>query len=87
MKPTLEDLWYSYLAEKRTVMSEEECEIMNVVVNNSQKLRNTFNHNQEELFEKYDDSLADLRICYEKDAFLKGINFATKFLFEAIQND
>ncbi len=87
MKTTLEDLWYTYIIDKKTGTSAEERQLINLITKNEENLRQTLKKEQIELFLKYDDSVADLNLYNEKNAFLKGVHFATMFLIEATQAD
>ncbi len=86
-KTTFEDLWYTYLIDKKTNTSIEESRLINLIDKNEENLRKTLKEGQIELFLKYDDSVTDLNMYNEKNAFLKGVHFATMFLIETIQLD
>ncbi len=87
MKTTLEDLWYTHIIDKKAGTSNEERQLINLITKNEENLRQTLGKEQLELFSKYDDAVSDLSIYNEKNAFLKGVHFATMFLIEAIQVD
>lgn len=81
MKKVLEDLWYHYLTEVVVERSDKEAEIIKECEN---ALHTKLNEEQKSAFEKYDNALSTVNRISEKNAFIKGFQFATKFLIEAL---
>lgn len=85
MKNLLEDLWFSYLIEERVILSDSD----NIIVKSSHtkrdKIYNTLNQEQKKDFDDYEENSNDICNIYEKEAFIKGVHFAVKFLSSAIE--
>lgn len=84
MKKILEDLWYSYLMENSIERNTEKKKILNILTANEEKLHEKLNKEQKEALENYENSLYEINSISEKEAFIKGIRFATMFLIEAL---
>ncbi len=85
MKNLLEDLWFSYLIEERTVLSDSD----NIIVKSShekrEKIYNSLNPMQKKDFDEYEENSNDICNIYEKEAFIKGVRFAVNFLSGAME--
>lgn len=86
MRQTLEDLWHSYLMEKNE-QSKEEREAISKLVEHEGKLRATLNAEQLEMLETDDFCFSEIAYISERDAFIKGVRFATRYLIEALYGD
>ncbi len=84
MEKELEQLWYSYIVETGTVRNEQERTIIRKLSQKNEQLRSKLNQEQIVLLEEYDKAFTSTCNILEKDAFVKGIKFATRFLFEAL---
>lgn len=87
MKSMLEDIWYSYVIDKKKCTSVEERKLINTVLEIDEAIRKTMNAEQKELLQKYDDSVSLLSMYNEKNAFIKGVHFATEYFVEAMQSN
>ncbi|MBQ8765368.1 MAG: hypothetical protein IJZ16_01030 [Clostridia bacterium] len=87
MKKELDNLWYSYLIESVLKKSDKEKELIKQFSTDNNTLIETLNNQQKELLEKYDQSLSTLNGLTEKMAFIKGVKFTARFLFEALSED
>ena len=84
MKKELEQLWYSYIAETGTVRTESDRAIIRNLSVKDEQLRSKLNQEQTNPLEEYDKAFTATYNLLEKDAFIKGIKFATRFLFESL---
>ncbi|MBQ8767756.1 MAG: hypothetical protein IJZ16_13245 [Clostridia bacterium] len=87
MKKELDDLWYSYLVETILKKSDNEKELIKQFSVDDKALREALNNEQKQLLEKYDQSSSIMNSLTEKFAFVKGVKFAVRFLFEALCED
>ncbi len=83
MKKLLEDLWYSYIQEEDGIDSEEARAVLKNLVEIEEKLNSELNENQRETLENFSRLYSDLYCIYEREAFVKGVKFATKYLIES----
>ena len=79
MKSMLEELWYSYVIDKKQCTSVEERKLINTISEIDETIRKTLNAQQKKLLEKYDNSISLLSMYNEKNAFITGVHFATEF--------
>lgn len=87
MRKELDNLWYSYLIESVLKKSDKEKDLIKQFSTDNDALRDALNNQQKELLEKYDQSLSTLNGLTEKMAFIKGVKFTVRFLFEALCED
>ncbi len=87
MQNDLEKLWFDYLIEFPIKNSEKEKQIINEFTKKESQFRSKLNEEQVKLLEEYDSAVSKVSSISEKNAFVKGIMFATKFLFQALYND
>ena len=87
MSNDLEKLWFEYLIEFPIKNSEKEKQIINEYTEKENLFRSKLNKEQIEIFEEYDNAVSKVSSISEKNAFLKGIMFATRFIFQALCND
>lgn len=83
MKKLLEDLWYSYIQEEDEADSEEARAVLKAPVETEEKLNSELNENQRETLENFSRLYSELYCIYEREAFVKGVKFATKYLIES----
>lgn len=84
MNKTLSDLWYYILEQHPFETRAEAKELLDRAVEKEEALHATLTRQQKEYLKKYEDCLGELYDVYEKEAFIKGIRFATNFLMEAM---
>lgn len=84
MKKIIDELWYDYMIEEIIERSNQEKEIIKEFKESEKAFRISLNKEQKSVFEKYDSSLSKVSRISEKNAFIKGVRFATKFLCEAL---
>ena len=81
----LETLW-EYIDTFNPYASEEEKKIFSIVAKKSEEFEKIITDEQMRAFEDYKDSLSELHSVERKEAFAKGVRFATQFLLEATNN-
>ncbi|MBQ3604341.1 MAG: hypothetical protein IJA02_10905 [Clostridia bacterium] len=86
MKSMLEDLWYSYLIEKKIDLSDSDRSVINLYSEKHDKIFDTLSDTQKRLFESYEDSFSEMCNIYEKEAFIKGVSFAVRLFVSALNN-
>ncbi|MBQ8765577.1 MAG: hypothetical protein IJZ16_02115 [Clostridia bacterium] len=87
MQKDLEKLWFDYLIEVPVTKSEKEKQIINEFTEKEKLFRSKLNDEQVEFLEEYDNAVSKVNSISEKNAFVKGIMFATRFIFQALYND
>lgn len=85
MKNFLEDLWFSFEIEKRTVLSDSERGIVNSSSESRKKIYDTLTPEQKADFDSYEELSNEICLIYEKEAFIKGVKFTAGFLADAIK--
>ena len=76
MRKDLEDLWNYYLIEVPIKNTKKE-----------NKLRSRLTDEQILFLEEYDDAVSELNRISERHAFIKGVMFTTRFIFQAMYED
>ena len=66
--------------------SPEEKEIIGDLQTHENALINTLSDKQKGLFKRYEDSMSELIYICSREAFIKGIKFATAYLLEAMDD-
>ena len=87
MNKTLTDLWQSLLEQHPAETRIEAKKLIGLVVQNEEALQSTLTQQQKEQLEKYEACLGELHDFYEREAFIRGVQFATNFLIEAIDRE
>ena len=87
MRKELEDLWQYYLIEVPLQRNDKEKEIIKRYGEAEDKLRAKLSDEQKELLEEYDNSVSETNSISERYAFIKGVRFATRLIFEAFCDD
>ena len=80
MKHILEDLWYSYELSNPKIPTKELEEVLEKAYQSEERLRENLNEKENELFLKYEAYMSEISSISEKDAFIRGVRFATKYL-------
>jgi hypothetical protein len=86
MKKILEDLWYSYLMDQSWEKCNEKKAILSALAEKEDALRSVLTAEQKNQYEDCEKLLLELYSLSERDAFVKGACFATKFLLEALSS-
>lgn len=84
MKKELENLWYNHMIEEIAERTDKEKEIIKNLTESDNQLRDKLNEEQKALLQDYDDAFLQVSRISEKNAFVKGVQFATRFLIEAL---
>ena len=87
MENILEDLWNAYLEEKDPLSSEKEIRLLAIAEKKEQALRNALNKEQTALLDEYMSCREELDSIHAFNSFKVGVQFATKYLLEAIKAD
>lgn len=87
MENILEDLWNAYLEEKDPISSEEEIRLLVITEKAEQALRNALNKEQTALLDEYMSCREELDSIHAFNSFKVGVQFATKYLLEALKAD
>lgn len=85
MKHILEDLWYSYELGNSMIQTKELEEVLEKAYQSEERLRENLNEKENELFLKYEAYMSEISSISEKDAFIRGVRFATKYLLAILQ--
>jgi len=84
-----EKCFFDFLWECMDVLnpyaSEEERKALMRVELKSEQLKKAINDKQIELVDEYQDSLSDLFSVLQREAFEKGIKFATRYFIESAE--
>lgn len=80
----LEYLWYEHESLRMTEWSREANKILDELEACEDKLFPDLTPEQQEALNTYKVDVNDLRILYEKEAFMKGVQFATAYMIEAL---
>ena len=87
MRKELEELWQYYLIEVPLQRNDEEKEIIKNYSKCEDILKAKLNEEQKNLLEEYDNSIFETSRMSEKHAFIKGVRFAIRLIFEAFCDD
>lgn len=85
--PTIEELWYLYQSETTAKFDKELSEFFKNSEACREKLLQNMSDEDKNLFETYQQAMTKIECIVEKDAFVKGVKFASKFLVEAMSQD
>lgn len=87
MRKDLENLWFYYLIEFPVKKSDKEKDAIDKWSRQEDYFRSKLNEEQLEILEEYDNAVAEISRISEKNAFFKGVKFATQFIFEALYGE
>ncbi|MBR5321031.1 MAG: hypothetical protein IKU41_04245 [Clostridia bacterium] len=87
MRQDLEDLWNYYLIEVPIKNTKKEDILVKKYSNSESKFRSKLTDDQCLFLEEYNDANAELSRISERHAFIKGVMFATRFIFQAMYDD
>ncbi len=85
MSKILEELWFDYLMENQANQSKEERELIHALVKTGDELHASLTQEQLTILERRDDCQNEICVLFAKEAFIKGIRFATGYFMEAIK--
>lgn len=87
MREDLNDLWNYYLIEVPLKNTEKEELLVKRYSKQEDKFRSKLTDEQIVFLEEYDNAVSELNRINERHAFIKGIMFATRFIFQAMYED
>ena len=87
MRQDLEDLWNYYLIEVPIKNTKKEDVLVKKYTKVEDAFRSKLSSEQIVFLEEYDDAVSELNRISERHAFIKGIMFATRFIFQAMYED
>ena len=86
MNRILEELWYTYQIGILAEQKPEEREALDDFVLLQEKLRESLTEEQKAIYDNYEICAIKSNCISEKEAFIKGVRFATQYLFETLGN-
>lgn len=87
MRKGLEDLWFYYLIEVPIKRSSKENKTIKEWSEKEEYFRSRLNDEQLAVLAEYDNAVSEVSRISEKNAFIKGVMFATRFIFEALYGE
>ena len=67
------------------IPTKELEEVLEKAYQSEERLRENLNEKENELFLKYEAYMSEISSISEKDAFIRGVRFATKYLLAILQ--
>lgn len=80
----LAQLWYSDASLRVTEWTAETEKVLTELEEQEENLFATLTREQKDALNTYKTDLLNLCTLYEKDAFTKGVQFATAYMIEAL---
>ncbi len=87
MRKDLEDLWNYYLLEVPIKNTKKEDILIRGYAKQEEKFRSRLTEEQIVFLEEYDRAVSEIGRITERHAFIKGVMFATRFVFQAMYED
>ncbi len=87
MRQDLEDLWNHYLIEAPIQNTKKEDILIRDYSKKENKFRSRLTDEQIVFLDEYDRAVSEISRISERHAFIKGVMFATKFIFQAMNGD
>lgn len=87
MRKELEDLWNYYLLEVPIKNTKKEEILVKTYSKSEDKFRSRLTDEQIIFLDEYNNAVSELNRISERHAFIKGIMFATRFIFQAMYED
>lgn len=87
MRRDLEDLWNYYLIEVPIKNTKKEEMLVKSFGKKEDKFRSKLTDEQIFFLEEYNDAVSELSRISERHAFIKGVMFATRFVFQALYDN
>ena len=83
MRQDLEDLWNYYLIEVPIKDTKKEKHIKEIFLKTEKYFHSKLTQEQLKILEEYDDAVSSMSRISERHAFIKGVMFTTRFIFQA----
>ena len=83
MNNLLNDLWDNYLMELPMEKNEEKRLILNKVMECEAYLDANLSDEQKQKFHDFDNGLSEVTAINEREAFVRGVRFAVRFILES----
>ncbi len=87
MRQDLEDLWNYYLIEIPIKNTKKEDILIQNYSKKENKFRSKLTDEQIDFLNEYDRAVSEISRISERHAFIKGVMFATRFVFQAMYDD
>ena len=87
MRQVLEDLWNYYLIEQPIQITKKEEILIRDYSKQENKFRSRLSDEQISFLNEYDRAVSEINRIGERHAFIKGVMFATQFVFQALNDD
>ena len=87
MRKDLEDLWNYYLVDSPIADTKKEEITKQDFLKTEKTFRGMLTDEQLCYLTEYDRAVSDFNRISERHAFIKGVMFATRFVFQALYND
>ena len=87
MRQDLEDLWNYYLIEVPIKHTKKEKLAKEHFSEKEKEFRSKLTQDQLEHLDEYDNAVSSIGRISERHAFIKGVMFATRFIFQSLYND
>lgn len=87
MRQDLEDLWNYYLIEAPIKNTKKEDILIRDYSKKENKFRSRLTDEQIGFLDEYDKAVSEISRISERHAFIKGVMFATRFVFQALCDD
>lgn len=87
MRQGLKDLWNYYLIEVPIKNNKREKLTIEAFSKKEKLFRSKLTQEQLKALEDYDDAVSSVGRITERHAFIKGVMFATRFIFQAMYDD
>ena len=87
MRQDLDDLWNYYLVDVPIKDTKKEKLIKENFLNIEKGFHSKLTQEQLEFLEEYDDAVSSIGRISERQAFVKGVMFATRFIFQALNGE
>ena len=84
MEKIIELLWYSHLMENPMEQSEGRKQIVEMLATKAEHFRECLTAEQIAALDSYELYMSEISDVSEKEAFAKGVRFATKYLLDAL---
>ena len=84
MKNVLDDLWEYYQSTDIFEHNEERKKYLEKMASADEKLRALLNKEETELFESFEENLYNVNYITQKEYFIKGVRFATRYMVQFI---
>ena len=86
MRQDLEDLWNYYLIEDPIQINKKEDLLIRDYSKKVNKFRSILTDEQNIFLNEYDSAISEINRINERHAFIKGVTFATRFIFQAMSD-